>query len=199
MKTRRLLGPYACLCVRVRVLASLVIAGAALVPTANAAASLAPDGAEVTAGYGPNVAIYGVAVHWDALCTCADLKTRGFDTRLVAQAAYWQARQRPTPYGSLWDTSLTPVLRWSASNVAGVRWFVEGGVGAHVLSATRINNDRIFSTAFQFGEAAGAGVAFGDRHRYEVGMYVQHISNARLKEPNNGLTYFGAVLRAVLP
>jgi hypothetical protein len=181
------------------VLALLVVASATLVPPAHAATSLAPDGAEVTAGYGKNVAIYGAAIQWDSLCTCADLKTRGVDARLVAQVAYWYGRQHPTPYGSLWDTSLTPVLRWSAPDVAGVRWFVEAGVGAHLLSATRINNDRIFSTAFQLGEAAGAGVAFGDRQRNELGVYVQHVSNARLKEPNDGLTYFGAVLRTPLP
>ena len=177
----------------------MVIVGATLASPAHAAGSLVPDGAGITAGYGHDVAIYGVAVHWDSLCACNDLRTRGFDTRLVAQVAYWHGRQEPTEHGSLWDTSLTPVLRWSAPDFGGARLFVDAGVGAHILSATRINNDRIFSTAFQFGETAGAGVAFGDRHRYELGAYVQHVSNARIKEPNNGLTYFGVVLRTALP
>jgi lipid A 3-O-deacylase len=197
MKTRRFRGPYAWLCAGV-VLASLIfIAGVAL--PAQAARSLAPDGAEITAGYGHDVAIYGVGIRWDSLCTCADLKAHGFDTRLVAQVAYWHGRQDPTPNRSLWDTSITPMLRWSAPEAIGARWFIDAGVGVHVLSATRINNDRGFSTAFQFGETAGTGVAFGVRHRYELGVLVQHVSNARLKEPNNGLTYFGAVLRTALP
>jgi lipid A 3-O-deacylase len=199
MNSQRVRGPYACLRTGVRILASLVVASAALVPPAQAADSLAPDGVEVTYGYGHAVAIYGAAVRWDSLCTCAALKALGFDTRLVGQVAYWHARERPTPHGSLWDTSVTPVLRWSTPDFAGMRGFVDAGLGVHLLSATRINNDRVLSTAFQFGEAAGAGVAFGEHHRYELGAYVQHISNARLKEPNNGLTYFGAVLRMALP
>ncbi len=77
--------------------------------------------------------------------------------------------------------------------------YVEAGVGVHLLSHTRINNDRVLSTAFQFGENAGAGIAFGEHHRFEFGVYVQHESNARIKEPNNGLTYLGGVLRVAFP
>jgi hypothetical protein len=80
-----------------------------------------------------------------------------------------------------------------------VQPFVELGVGVHLLSHTRINNDRNLATAFQFGENAGTGIAFGEHRRFEFGVYVQHESNARIKQPNNGLTYFGAVLRMALP
>jgi hypothetical protein len=198
MQTRRLRAPYACLRAGGRLLALLVVVGAPLDP-AYAAGSFVPDGVEATYGYGHDVAIYGVAVNWSPLCSCAGLKTLGLETRLVAQVAYWEARQHPTSNGSLWDAGLTPMMRWSGPDAASVRGFVEAGIGVHLLSATRINNDRVLSTAFQFGETAGAGIAFGDRHRYELGVYVQHESNARLKEPNNGLTYFGAVVRVALP
>jgi hypothetical protein len=196
MKNRLLRGPSSSLRARRLSVAAFILAASAC---AHAGESLAPDAVALTGGYGKSVAIYGLALHWDSLCACADLKLRGFDTRLVAQVAYWHGQQRPTAYESLWDTSLTPVLRWLSPDVAEARWFIEAGVGAHVLSATRINNDRVFSTAFQFGESAGAGVAFGDHHRYEVGVYVQHVSNARLKEPNNGLTFVGAAVRAAFP
>lgn len=176
----------------------LVVGGTVLARSAYAG-SLAPDGIEITGGYGHDVAIYGVAANWSSLCACAGLKRLGFDTRLVAQIGYWHGRQQPTPNSSLWDASVTPMLRWSTPEAANVRGFVEAGIGAHLLSATRINNDRVLSTALQFGETAGTGIAFGDRHRYELGVYVQHVSNARLKEPNNGLTYFGAVVRVALP
>ena len=76
--------------------------------------------------------------------------------------------------------------------------YLEAGIGVHLLSHVRINNDRDLSTAFQFGENAGAGIAFGENHRFELGVYVQHESNASIKEPNPGLTYLGVVLRVAL-
>jgi hypothetical protein len=199
MKNRLVRGPSGSLCARALRRSMLLLALSAGSQSATAAGSLTPDGVSITGGQGHSVAIYGVAAYWDSLCACADLKAHGFDTRLVVQAAYWHAQQHPTPNGSLWDAGLTPMLRWSTPDAGGVLGFVEAGIGVHLLSATRINNDRVFSTAFQFGESAGAGLAFGDRHRYELGVYVQHVSNARIKEPNDGLTYIGAVLRAAIP
>ena len=79
------------------------------------------------------------------------------------------------------------------------RLFVEGGLGFHLLSATRINNDRIFSTAFQFGEMVGVGTSFGSRNEYEVRLLVQHVSNGRIKLPNWGLTYPGITFSYALP
>jgi hypothetical protein len=199
MKNRPFRGPSSSLPARVRQVSVFAAVLATASASAHAGESLAPDAFAFTGGYGKSVAIYGLALHWDSVCACADLKTRGFDTRLVAQVSYWHAQEHPTAHGSLWDTSLTPILRWSALDQGGARWFIEAGVGGHVLSATRINNDRIFSTAFQFGESAATGFSFGEHHRYELGVYLQHISNARLKEPNDGITYVGAVLRAAIP
>jgi len=198
MKNRLLRGPSCSLRACGRWLWVFAIVLATATAPAQASDSLAPDAVAFTGGYGKSVAIYGLALGWDALCACADLKAHGFETRLDAQVAYWHGHQRPTANESLWDTSLTPVLRWSPSDVAGAHWYIEAGIGAHILSATRINNDRVFSTALQFGESAGTGVAFGEHQRYELGVYVQHVSNARLKEPNNGLTYLGAVLRVAI-
>ena len=175
-----------------------LIAAAMLMPGAALASGLAPDGVDFTGGYGNNVAIYGAGVHWDSLCTCAGLKSAGFDVKLAAQLAYWKGHEHPASNSSLWDVSLTPILRWTAPDGAPARLFLEAGIGAHLLSATRINTERVFSTAFQFGEIGVVGFAFGERHRYEIGALVQHVSNGAIKEPNNGLTYFGGVFRAAL-
>jgi hypothetical protein len=198
MKIRSPSAPRAPLLTRLVQAALLTIAFMALMPPARGA-SLAPDGVSLTIGDGNNVTIYGVATHWDSLCSCSALKELGFDTRLVAQVSYWNGREHPAVRNSLWDASLTPMLRWVGPQAAGVRWFAELGVGVHALSATRINTERNFGSAFQFGETGGTGIAFGERQRYELGVYVQHISNAGIKEPNNGITYFGAVLRTSLP
>lgn len=178
---------------------SCLIAAGTLASGPTLASGLAPDGLDVTGGYGNNVSIYGAGVHWDSLCICAGLKSAGFEVKLAAQLAYWKGHEHPASNSSLWDVSLTPILRWTAPDGAPARLFLEAGIGAHLLSDTRINTERVFSTAFQFGEIGVIGVAFGERHRYEVGALVQHVSNGAIKEPNNGLTYFGAVFRAALP
>ena len=175
-----------------------LIAAAILWSGATPGSGLAPDAVDFTGGYGNNVSIYGAGVHWNSLCTCAALKNAGFDVKLAAQLAYWKGHEHPASNGSLWDVSLTPILRWTAADGALARFFVEAGIGAHLLSDTRINTERVFSTAFQFGEIGVVGVAFGERYRYEIGALVQHVSNGAIKEPNNGLTYFGAVFRVPL-
>jgi len=184
--------------VRVGALA-LALTCASFAPSARAASGLAPDGLDLTGGYGDNVAIYGIGVHWDSLCTCAAFKSAGFDLKLAAQLAYWKGHEHPASNSSLWDVGLTPVLRWSPPGGGAARLFLEAGIGAHLLSDTRINTERVFSTAFQFGEIGVIGLGFGDRYRYEIGGLIQHVSNGAIKEPNNGLTYFGAVFRAPLP
>jgi hypothetical protein len=183
--------------VDLRVLGLAVFIGVS--PVASAASSLAPDGIDLTGGYGDNIAIYGVGVHWDSICTCSALKTIGIDLRLAAQAAYWHGNEHPATNSSLWDFGLTPIFHWSGPEIGPARLFLEAGIGAHLLSETRINTERVFSTAFQFGEIGVIGIGFGEKHRYEVGALIQHVSNGAIKEPNNGLTYFGAVFRAPLP
>jgi len=191
MAIRRLSG----LGLTVAVLAMFVPAA----PAAHAASSFTPDGLDLTGGYGDNVAIYGIGMHWDSICTCSALKSVGIDLRLAAQAAYWRGHENPATNKSLWDLGLTPIFHWSGLDMGPTRLFAEAGIGVHLLSETHINTERVFSTAFQFGEIGVIGLAFGDRHRYEIGALVQHVSNGAIKEPNNGLTYFGAVFRMPLP
>src|ERR1700682_526647 len=87
--------------------AAMTLACSVLAP-AVCAASLTPDGADLTFGQGHSVFVAGGGVHWDSLCACSDLKAYGFDTRLVAQLTHWHAQVHPTDNGSLWDVGLTP-------------------------------------------------------------------------------------------
>jgi hypothetical protein len=179
-----------------RVLALVVMSLVLVSPlTATAADSLAPDGLALTGGNGNGVDVIGVAANWNFAGIERAFDLRGFESRLVGQVSYWRGTQRPTEHGSLWDFSVTPMLRWTAPGTDAPRFFAEAGVGIHLLTATRINNERIFSTAFQFGEQAGGGFSFGPEHRYEIGAYLQHVSNAGIKKPNDGLTYIGVVFR----
>ena len=181
------------------IFASTLLVVAALPRAALASEWFIPDGVALTGGNGNQVDVIGVAANWNFDWNFARggraADQGGFDPRLIGQVSYWRGNQRPTEHGSLWDLSLMPVLRWTAPGSAAPRFFAEAGVGVHLLTATRINNERIFSTAFQFGEQAGGGFSFGPEHRYEIGAYLQHVSNAGIKKPNDGLTYVGVVFR----
>ncbi len=68
----------------------------------------------------------------------------------------------------------------------GSGWFVEGGIGANTIGPLYRNDDKRFSTAFNFGDRVGIGRRFGDRGRHEISMRVEHFSNGGIKKPNPG-------------
>src|ERR1700741_5310708 len=120
---------------------------AALPNAALASDGLLPDGVALTAGYGNSVDIVGLAANWNFAHDDRSLVMGIFEPRLVAGVSYWHGRQEPNAHPSLWDFGVMPMLRFSAPGTASPRFFAEAGVGVHMLTAVRINNDRIFSTA----------------------------------------------------
>src|SRR6266567_2700924 len=165
--------------------AMLFLAAAGFASMCFADSIRAPDGIAFTGANGNQTDIFGVGTYWNSLCQCAPLKERGFDTRLAAQIAYWHGNERPTDHESLWEASVTPYLRWTTPAIGPVALFAEVGLGASLLSATRINTERHFGSAFQFNEQGNVGVAFGPHNRYELAGFVRHVSNGGIKEPNN--------------
>lgn len=83
-------------------------------------------------------------------------------------------------HGKVYDFGFTPVARW------GHPAYVEGGVGAHVLSDLDVGTGRDFSTRFQFGDHIGAGLRFG---KYDLGLRLEHLSNGGTRNPNPGINF----------
>jgi len=82
------------------------------------------------------------------------------------------------------DLHATPI--WRADFA---RTYIEGGIGLYLLSHT-INNDVThMSTSFEFGSHVGAGLRLGERRETRVGIALQHLSNAGIKEPNSGVNF----------
>lgn len=104
--------------------------------------------------------------------------------------AYWRAKNSDADGRNLVDVSFIPTLQL---NSAGGSWFAEAGIGAHLLSHTKINN-RHFGTAFQFGEHLALGTRFGAQQQYVLAARLEHVSNGRIKQPNNGMTFAGVEL-----
>ena len=172
--------------------AMLAVAGA----TASAtAAGLAPDQIAVSASYGESVAVYDIGAVWAVPLKSEFLAAHDLAVRAAADLARWESRDSGAPVTWLWDVSVTPLLRWSPGSGPLRPLFAEAGIGIHVLSATQLGNVKRFSTALQFGERLVLGTTFGPAGRYEVGAYVQHVSNADIKLPNSGLTQWGVTLR----
>jgi len=106
---------------------------------------------------------------------------------------YWEATlgrwHSQDPGGkSLWDIGLSPVFRMKQHHQEAGLYF-EGAIGGHLLSETRMNNRRIFGSSYNFGDHIGFGYTFGDKGRYDLGYRLQHLSNANIKAPNDGINF----------
>jgi hypothetical protein len=86
----------------------------------------------------------------------------------------------------VWDLGITPLVRFLPP--AGHRWraFVEGAVGAHLISRNKVHPRLDMSSAYQFGDHLGLGVQLG---AVEVVFRHQHLSNASTVQPNHGANF----------
>lgn len=171
---------------RIAALAAAAAASFALAGPAHAADNASFD---VSLGYGDDVEVLALMVTFDRATPLLERPT----WRLTAQyefgaTVFHGTRTDIGGYRTIAGFGATPVLRaeWPAE-----RWpvFVEAGLGAMLITHTKLQLDHQFSTAFQFAEVLGAGTRFGDRGQYELGLRLQHMSNANIKGPNNGLTW----------
>jgi opacity protein-like surface antigen len=105
-----------------------------------------------------------------------------------AELAYLDSDLKNSENNELFDLSLTPVLRLQrdAQLSSGVTPYAEAGIGTHLITDTRLGQKK-YSTAFQFGSLVGFGLGFGEHGQYELGYRFQHISNADIKTPNDGI------------
>ena len=90
---------------------------------------------------------------------------------------------------SRYEGSITPV--WRRQRPLG---YVEGGIGAYLLSHTVNNESNRLPTAFQFGSHIAAALFV---NKASLGIAVQHLSNARIKQPNGGINFL--LLNASIP
>ena len=69
---------------------------------------------------------------------------------------------------------------------AGLR---RGGIGVYLPSHTINNGTTHQPTSFQFGSHVGAGLRIGVRREATLGIALQHLSNAGMKQPNGGVNF----------
>ena len=94
--------------------------------------------------------------------------------------------------GSLWQV---PDIRGSTKRLdlnATAIWrnerpwgYLEAGFGGYLLSKTINNPETRVPSAFEFGSHVGIGFSLTKTHA--IGVALQHLSNAGLKQPNGGI------------
>ena len=138
----------------------------------------AADGISLELGQGDrDVSLVRAGVH--SYYALQKLAPHNIHVLLEASLGYWS-----TDEGPIWDIAMTPVFRYARSRTSGP--YVEGAIGLHFLTDTHIKPDVTLSTHFQFGDHIGVGIRRG---KYDMGLRLQHLSNAGLRNPNPGVNF----------
>ena len=78
------------------------------------------------------------------------------------------------------DLNATPVWRHNFGPA-----YVEAGLGVYFLTKTINNVDTRVPSSLEFGSHLGTGVNLGKD--FSIGVGIQHLSNAGIKQPNGGI------------
>jgi len=150
-------------------------------------------------GQGDEVDIVGVVVRTREWNTSSVLSRPWLAVSGEWQFSRWHAREPRVEVSTVTDGSFTAVLTFTPRSTRSFppfrRSYIELGLGVHLISEQSIGADREFGSAFQFGEFLGTGIRFGSANRYSVAVRVQHVSNGRTSEPNDGITFVQGVVR----
>jgi hypothetical protein len=94
-------------------------------------------------------------------------------------ASVWRV---PDITGTTRRFDLNATAIWRAERSWG---YYEAGFGGYLLSKTVNNPDTRMPSAFEFGSHLGAGFRLARDHTLGIG--IQHLSNAGIKQPNGGI------------
>jgi hypothetical protein len=155
-----------------------------------AAAAHAMDGVFIERGEGNEVemARVGVQWKWDRTWPYHDdwLITGAWE---VAAGA-WRGQDPGANNQVIGDVGIQPVFHLAPKFGTGLTPYFEGSVlGMHLISRAFAYDARKFGSAFQFGHFLGLGVNFGEHRDFMLGYRFQHLSNAGIVEPNQGINF----------
>jgi lipid A 3-O-deacylase len=123
-----------------------------------------------------------------------EFEASALTAHLEVGAGEFQGHKLDIAHNTVRATEALGELVWSRRTAGRVIPFAEFGMGAGELSKVTINEDRHFSSKFQFTEVLRAGVLVGPAHQVGIAIGAQHYSNAGLSRPNDGITYAGLIV-----
>jgi hypothetical protein len=172
-----------------KVAAALVAAFCAQAAQAQALGGWA-DSASIEYGTNPEQRMVRVAVQ-------SDWDQRWFARSGYHLSGYWETnlalwrlsayQNVPGRKKNIAVLGFTPVFRYQSDSKLGL--YGEIGVGVNLLSTLYKNEDKVLSTAFQFGDHIGVGYT---TPKWDFGLKFQHYSNASIKSPNAGANWIVA-------
>ena len=83
------------------------------------------------------------------------------------------------------QVSAAPTLRLTHLSQRG--WYAELGSGPSLLMPIFRSRDRGFSMEFNFQSHLAVGYVLGERGELDLGLRIEHFSNAGIREPNPGM------------
>jgi lipid A 3-O-deacylase len=155
--------------------------------------ALAIDGVSLEFGSSDSsnssVNMYRVGVQWDWKKHLIEAGNWNLGGYWDLSGGYWDNRSPLRTDSQLTEIGFTPTFRFQQNTISGFSPYAEIAVGFHFLSRTSVSSERKFGSSFQFGDHVGAGFRFGDKGEYDIGYRYQHLSNAGIKEPNQGINF----------
>ena len=100
-----------------------------------------------------------------------------------AYVSHWSAQGLDGRSGFT-QIGVVPMLRLRLD--ARSPWFAEAGIGISVMDKRFVTSTKELSTSFNFVDVIGVGRSFGTVRQQELGLRIQHVSNAGIKSPNPG-------------
>lgn len=137
---------------------------------------------------------YEIGINWDSGFSYGNPDGWLAKLQWEVELAQWDARSGPNRR-NVTELGFSPIIRIEKRGWGTVIPFVEGSIGVRLLSHTSTSDNHQFSTAFQFSDMIGLGVAFGPKAAAEAGFRFQHISNASIKAPNPGTNFYTGYVR----
>ena len=147
--------------------------------------AFAVDSASIEFGTGNGAEMWRVGAQWSWQSKWLERGNWHMGGYWDAQVGQWSGSGKNT----ITDVGLTPVFRFQETQPSGISPYVEGAIGFHLVAPVRLDERRGFTSAFQFGDHVGVGARFGERHRYDLALRLQHLSNAGIRKPNNGINF----------
>jgi lipid A 3-O-deacylase len=142
---------------------------------------------QVGAGSATNAWSVGGQWHWKRAWALRDsLVLRG---RWEFAVGRWRTQLDDGERDQSWITqvSLVPTLRLTRPSGRG--WYGEIGSGPAMLMPVFHSRGREFSTEFNFQSHLAVGYVLGDRGEHDLGLRIEHFSNAGIHEPNPGMNF----------
>jgi len=142
---------------------------------------------QVSAGASTDAWSIGGQWRWNRAWTVRDsLLLRG---RWEISVGRWRTDADDGGGDRAWVTqvSVLPTLRLTSPGEHG--WYAELGSGPSFLMPVFRSRDREFSTEFNFQSHFAVGYVLGWGGKHDVGLRVEHFSNAGIREPNPGMNF----------